>query len=121
MKNNINSLRKKEKERNFPANSPVFNRKLWKSLWKTLRKRGKEGKPLKYSHMIYCCPYYDWDAKTSMHCEGGRIEFPDRPTAQAYFETYCGDVCGWKRCTVARAITRFYEAQEEAQGKPCRG
>ena len=111
---NILSERKRE-ERKPAVENPVFNSKLWKSLWKTLRERAanREGRTMGYSHLIYCCPYYEWDGKTDMHCEGGKIAFPDRATAQMYFNTYCGDVDGWRRCTVARAITRFYETQEE--------
>jgi len=110
---NILSGRKNREERSAAVENPVFNSRMWKTLWKTRRGRGmREGRTLKYSHLVYCCPYYEWDAKTTMHCEGGRLSFPDRDTAQAYFTTYCGDIDGWRRCTVARAITRFYEREE---------
>ena len=108
------SLSERKQKKETAVENPVFNSELWKTLWKTLRERvtDREGRTLKYSHLTYCCPYYEWDGKTDMHCEGGRIAFPDRDTAQMYFQTYCGDVDGWRRCTVARAITRFYEREE---------
>jgi len=73
----------------------------------------KEGKRVGYSQLVFCCPYYTGDAKRAVMCEGGRIELPDRKTAEEFFHTYCGDVSGWKRCSVARAISRFYEREEE--------
>ena len=43
----------------------------------------------------------------------GRLKLPTGETERDYVRTYCADHLGWRRCTVARAITRFYEAQDE--------
>ena len=67
---------------------------------------------MRYYHLVWCCPYYNWDARTAVHCEGGRIDLPSGEAAREYFEIYCSSVEGWRRCTVARAITRFYEKKD---------
>ena len=66
-----------------------------------------------YQNMVFACPYYGWETKCDVHCEGGRIALPDAAAARDYFRTYCCDVSGWRRCTVARAITRHYERDDE--------
>ena len=96
--------------------NPVFNSEMWKTAWRRLREwilMNKEGMKMGYSLRTFCCPYYEKDGKRSVHCEGGRIALPNRELTQDYFDAYCGDVTGWKRCTVARAITRFYEDDGE--------
>ena len=107
---------RKTVERKTAVENSVFNRPFNNSLWKTLGERrmtNKEGKRVGYSHLTFCCPYYEWDARKAVGCEGGRIELPDRSTAEEFFQTYCGDVSGWQRCSVARAISRFYERRED--------
>lgn len=66
-----------------------------------------------YYHYYWTCPYYKWDERRSVHCEGGRIGLPTNAAAREYFRTYCCDIAGWKRCTVARAISRHYETADE--------
>ena len=66
-----------------------------------------------YSKLTFCCPYYESNGKQSVRCEGGRLRLPSHALTADYFASYCGDVNGWRRCTVARAITRFYEAEDE--------
>ena len=66
-----------------------------------------------YSQLTFCCPYYESNGKRSVRCEGGRLRLPSRETTTGYFNAYCGDVNGWRRCTVARAITRFYEDDDD--------
>ncbi len=68
---------------------------------------------MSYHHLYWSCPYYRWDDKRSVHCEGGRIALPGGAAAREYYRSYCCDVAGWRRCTVARAISRHYEAMEE--------
>ena len=66
-----------------------------------------------YNHFYWACPYYRRFKDGVMHCEGGRIDLPEDAKKQ-YFDAYCNDLNGWKRCTVARAISRHYERQDEA-------
>lgn len=66
-----------------------------------------------YSNRTWQCPYYKWDEKLIMHCEAGRLRFPDRDTAVAYFDTFCSCLWGWKKCTLAQSMTRFYENNDK--------
>ena len=45
--------------------------------------------------------------------EGGRLKLPSGEAEREYIRTYCADHLGWRRCTISRAITRFYEVEEE--------
>ena len=70
-------------------------------------------KAITKQHRVYwMCPYYHKDERCAVRCEGGRIELP-KEAARDYILTYCADLNGWRRCTVARAITRHYERSEE--------
>ena len=66
-----------------------------------------------YRNEVFACPYYLWESKSAVKCEGGTIRMPDGAAALDYFWTYCCDVSGWRRCTVARAISRHYETSAE--------
>ena len=61
------------------------------------------------------CPYYKWSDrdKVQLHCEGGCITIKDDDSLREYIRNFCGSDFGWKRCTVARAVTRFYEVGED--------
>ena len=73
-----------------------------------------------YSHQTWSCPFFTWDERLAVHCEGGRIRFPDWDARQAYTGQYCAceglltgfNANGWKRCTVARNLLRYYERTE---------
>ncbi len=65
-----------------------------------------------YYRLYWTCPYYHGCSKRAVRCEGGEIRLPDGEAAQAYFREYCTDLNGWRRCTVARAISRHYEREE---------
>ena len=77
-----------------------------------MRRKRESGLP-SYYHWVFTCPYYGWDSKCSVHCEGGNMQFPDAEAAKEYLLTYCTAVPGWRRCTVAQAITRHYEKKYE--------
>jgi hypothetical protein len=55
------------------------------------------------------CPYFKWDGRREVSCEGGRIRFPDGRAAGGYMTAFCaGD---YRRCTVAQALEDFYARQ----------
>ena len=61
----------------------------------------------------FCCPFFDYAGRTQVFCEGGRIRLPDPVSRAEYRAEYCCDVNGWRRCTVARAISLHYERAED--------
>ena len=121
------SERKKEQERKNPVENPDFQQRcvenpVEKSRFSTKLSTDPCGKPKPrtkghgakvYSERVFCCPYYDGGGTRSVNCEGGKIRLPSGGAARDYFSEYCGDLNGWRRCTLARTITRFYEAEED--------
>ena len=93
----------------------VINNKKWKTLWKTLRKAEKadkskeEAATMTRDSVYWTCPYYKNEDALGVHCEGGRVKLPSGEAERDYIRTYCADHLGWKRCSVSRAVTRFYE------------
>ena len=64
---------------------------------------------------FWACPFFKWDGKQEISCEGGRVNFPLPDTANAYMNEYCaGD---WKKCSVAAALLEYYETEEENREK----
>lgn len=66
---------------------------------------------MKYTSKTFLCPFYSWDEKMKIHCEGGKVLFKDRESAKEYIDRYCaGD---WRKCTVAGSLLRYYERAEK--------
>ena len=66
-----------------------------------------------YSHQSWSCPFFVWDERLAVHCECGRLRFPDWEARSEYTNAYCaGDATSWKRCTAARNMLLYYERTE---------
>ena len=61
------------------------------------------------SNRLWQCPYFVWSETGKIHCEGCVVALADKKTLRRYADAYCGDIDGWKSCTVARALNRQYE------------
>ena len=68
---------------------------------------------LGYSNKTWCCPFFKWDEKLCVHCEGGRAVFPDMGARADYINRYCADVLGWKKCSLAGLMAGYYERERE--------
>lgn len=69
-----------------------------------------------YSNLYWSCPFYKWDERLCVHCEGGsKIVFPDQQSASRYFYAYCTHSADWQRCTIAQARTKYYEGKEAVE------
>lgn len=62
-----------------------------------------------YFPKLFICPYYKWDERLCVHCEGGKISFPDTQSANAYKESFCASSGGWEKCTVSLNLTKYYD------------
>lgn len=62
-----------------------------------------------YSNKTFACPFFKWDERLCVHCEGGRVTFPDKAAAQEYIDRYCAAAQWWQACTVASTLLRYYE------------
>ena len=57
----------------------------------------------------YECPFYRWEEKMKIHCEGGTVNFLSKGMRQHFTERYCSNERGWKFCTIAGCLCRCYE------------
>ena len=67
-----------------------------------------------YSHKTWACPFFKWDEKLRIHCEGGRLALPDQAALRDYAGRYCASADGWRQCSFAGVLLRHYE---KADGK----
>lgn len=65
-----------------------------------------------YSSRRFQCPFFTWDEKNKVHCEGGVIALPV-PELRRYMDTYCAHMPGWKCCPIAKALNDYYDRQPE--------
>lgn len=66
-----------------------------------------------YSGRVWACPFFHWDEKKKVHCEGGGVSFQRKGTFVEYADRFCGQVNGWEKCTIARALIEQYEKERE--------
>ena len=66
-----------------------------------------------YSHRAWACPFFKWDERLRVHCEGGCVQFRDREQAVEYQNGYCASLEGWESCTVAASAVRYYERMDQ--------
>lgn len=59
------------------------------------------------------CPFYKWDARLAVYCEGGKITFPDRKALEDYSEKHCTSLNGWEMCSLAESLLQYYERKED--------
>ena len=62
-----------------------------------------------YSNRVFNCPYFQYDQRTRVHCEGGTISMPDRVSFIRWVNKYCCDVPNWEKCPIAQHLTEYYE------------
>ena len=71
------------------------------------------GRDMKESHKTWSCPFFVWDERLAVHCEGGRPRFPDYEAADKYTGDYCAGGQGWKDCTLAKNLMAYYQRTED--------
>ncbi len=64
-----------------------------------------------YSNKTFACPFFKWDERLCVHCEGGVVRFRDRREAMEYIDRYCASVDGWEKCSLARSLLGYYERE----------
>ena len=67
-----------------------------------------------YSHRAWACPFFTWDERLCIHCEGGVVKFKDREAIVGYIDQHCACGVGWKECSIAIYLNSYYERT----GKP---
>ena len=67
-----------------------------------------------YSSRVWTCPFFQWDERLAVHCEGGsRVRFARLRTYRQYVSCYCCDLNGWRRCSIADALNKQYDDEED--------
>lgn len=64
-----------------------------------------------YSGRRFQCPFYKWDERQKVHCEGGVVGLPV-PELRRYMDRYCSSLEGWKDCPIARALGEYYDRRK---------
>jgi hypothetical protein len=59
------------------------------------------------------CPYYRYDTKNVIHCEGISKTFVDPARKKRQIDFFCASVVGWERCEWAQKLNRKYEGETE--------
>lgn len=62
-----------------------------------------------WSNRAWKCPFFGWDERLCIHCEGGKVKFQDRQAAVEYIDLHCASLDGWKRCSIADSLNKYYE------------
>ena len=66
-----------------------------------------------YSNIRRICPFFESDDRTCIRCEGGtRLRFPDFFSTSEYTRMHCASYVGWKQCTVAIELLKYYDRLE---------
>lgn len=72
---------------------------------------------MSWTAVIVVCPYFgsEHSDRLVLNCEAGRVRFPDKTARASYIRAYCGDLTGYKRCTLCRMMdAAYYRAHENA-------
>lgn len=67
------------------------------------------------------CPFYTKALKTGIACEGGLLSFPDEAAVRDHCFAFCSNECGWRRCSIAVTLQKYYDRKEESYGKSSEG
>ena len=65
-----------------------------------------------YSGRRFQCPFFKWDERKKVHCEGGVVALPV-PELRRYMDRYCASLEDWEKCSFAGTLLEFYERDEE--------
>lgn len=70
-----------------------------------------------YSGRNWQCPFFRWDEREGLHCEGGCVRFRSKETYSGYTKQFCCRTDGWEKCTLAKALIGQYEEEERRKEK----
>lgn len=68
------------------------------------------------ARMVYC-PFwgsdlFDKKGENKISCEHGMLTFYNRNSIEEYMKKYCCSNDGWKKCTLAASLQKYYEREE---------
>lgn len=58
-----------------------------------------------YSNRVWKCPFFRWDKREEIHCEGGHAKvFQHQRELAAWAREHCGKETGWEGCPIAQTL-----------------
>ena len=67
-----------------------------------------------WRNVTWVCPYFHYDEKLLVACEGGtRIKFDDIQTLRQYEDAHCCSMDGYHKCSVAQALEEKYREEDK--------
>ncbi len=68
-----------------------------------------------YSNRAWQCPFFRWDERRKVHCEGGSaISMPDAASFRAYISRHCSSHQGWHSCSIAVQLSSYWDRVDRA-------
>lgn len=64
-----------------------------------------------YSGRSFQCPYFKWDEREKVHCEGGVVNLPIQELRR-YMDRHCSSAKGWEECPIARSLNEYYDRKK---------
>jgi hypothetical protein len=58
------------------------------------------------------CPFFRWDERFSVHCEGGCVSLP-KEVFVGFINDFCDSEGGWEKCPVAKRLMHFYDTYQQ--------
>lgn len=67
------------------------------------------------------CPFYKNTRSGLIKCEGGELSFPSEAAIRDHCQAFCSNYYGWRRCSIAITLQKYYDRKEESYGKSSEG
>lgn len=65
----------------------------------------------------WTCPFFKWEEKQKIHCEGGGPAFELPETFREFSNAYCASTENWRKCSLADALVRQYDKEDQDHAK----
>ena len=65
-----------------------------------------------YTNRYWICPFFHWDEKGAIHCEGGSVVRLPQIHLYGFAEDYCASF-GYRECSIYQAIEKTYEEEKD--------
>lgn len=79
------------------------------------------------TNRVFICPFYSSAGRQKngnyvIRCEDkSRVILPDKKAFYDFIDNKCCNGCRWKECSIAQAMTQYYEKRFERYSGPQKG
>lgn len=57
----------------------------------------------------WVCPFWKWEERLTVYCEGAKTEFRTPGARTAYIDRFCANIPGWEQCPLAAELSKCFE------------